>query len=116
MMKNKKLIVVFILIVAFLLAMVTCVSASDDVGDLPIIDTNPNGTVENQPANNEPVTNNQDNNAPVVNTNNANGVGNNETLPQTGVAGDTTLFVFIGICIASSIYAYVKIRKYNNIH
>lgn len=113
MMKNKKLIVVFILIVASLLAMATCVNASDPVENLPIIDTNPNGTTENQPANNEPVANNQDNNAPVVN---ANGVGNNETLPQTGVTGDTTLFVFIGICIASSIYAYVKIRKYNNIH
>ncbi len=112
-MKNKKLIVVFILIVTFLLAMVTCVSASDGVENLPIIDTNPNGTTANQPTNNELVTNNQENNAPVLNTN---GVGNNETLPQTGVAGDTTLFVFIGICIASSIYAYVKIRKYNNIH
>ena len=36
-------------------------------------------------------------------------------LPQTGVAEDTTLFVFIGICLVSAIYAYTKIKNYKNI-
>lgn len=108
MMKNKKLIVVFMLVITFLALMVTFTKATDDVGQLPTIDqgNNPSNQPTNTPA---PVTNNNVN--PVTN----NGTSGN-TLPQTGVAGDTALFVFIGVCAVSAIYAYFRIRKYNNIH
>ena len=108
MMKNKKLIIVFMLVITFLALMVTFTKATDDVGQLPTIDqgNNPSNQPTNTPA---PVTNNNVN--PVTN----NGTSGN-TLPQTGVAGDTALFVFIGVCTVSAIYAYFRIRKYNNIH
>lgn len=109
MMKSKKTMIVFILMVAFLLVMVTCVKANDDVGQLPTISTG------NNPSTNDQANNNQVNNenvAPVTNNTN----NTNETLPQTGVAGDTVLFVFITVCIASAGYAYFRIKKYNDIH
>lgn len=108
MMKNKKLIVVFILIVAFLLVMVNYTKASDATDELPTIITNSNNNNVQNSANNANV--NKTNITPNTNS------GNNGTLPQTGVQGDTTLFIFIGICIVSAIYAYVKIRKYNNVN
>lgn len=110
MMKNKKLIIVFMLVVTFLALMVTFTKATDDVGQLPTIAQGNNPS--NQPTNTNtpaPITNN--NVTPVTN----NGTSGN-TLPQTGVAGDTALFVFIGACAVSAIYAYFRIRKYNNIH
>ena len=41
------------------------------------------------------------------NTNNAN------TLPQTGIGDNTGMYIIMGICIISAIYAYKKIRDYN---
>ena len=109
-MKNKKLIIVFMLVITFLALMVTFTKATDNVEQLPTIDSSNNPSDQNQ-ANNTtaPITNN--NVAPVTN----NGTSGN-TLPQTGVAGDTALFVFIGVCVVSAVYAYFRIRKYNSIH
>lgn len=113
MMKNKKIMVVFILIVAFLLVMVTGVKANDDVGQLPTISTGNNPSTNDQVANNNQA--NNQNTAPIINnTNNTN--NSNDTLPQTGVAGDTVLFIFITVCIASAGYAYFRIKKYNDLH
>lgn len=115
MMKNKKLIIVFMLVITLLLGMVSFTKAADndnDIGQTPSIDTNNSPSLpvmdngNNTPA---PITNN--NVEPVTN----NGTSGN-TLPQTGVAGDTALFVFIGVCVVSAVYAYFRIRKYNNIH
>ena len=50
---------------------------------------------------------------PVIN--NTQNTASTNTLPQTGVAEDTALFVFIAICIVSAIYAYIKIRNYKNL-
>ncbi len=119
-MKNRKLIVVFILIISFLLIMVTATKASDNIGELPTIITNQDNnntqgslnTVNNETGNNNTVGNTNTN----TNTNTNKNMANNNTLPQTGVQEDTTLFIFIGICIASAIYAYFRIRKYNNIY
>ena len=113
MMKNKKVMVVFILAVIMLLVM-SCFNFTkadnDDegIGGLPIIDTNnnpSNNTQTNEPANVP---------APVVgnNTTTTNGTSEN-TLPQTGVAGDTALFVFIGVCIIAAVYAYFRVKKYS---
>lgn len=111
MMKNKKLIIVFMLVIMFLLGMVSFTKATDDVGQTPSIITNNNPSL--------PVVNDNNTPAPITN-NNVEPVTNNgtsgNTLPQTGVAGDTALFVFIGVCVVSAVYAYFRIRKYNNIH
>lgn len=120
MLKNKKIIVVFILMIVFLLTMINFTNASDRVEDLPIVDSDLNEPILDPAQNNQPTTDSNDtnNNEPVLdnNTNKDNSVGNNTKLPQTGVASDSILFVFIGICILSSVYAYVKIRKYNKLH
>ncbi|MCI9038324.1 MAG: LPXTG cell wall anchor domain-containing protein [Clostridia bacterium] len=110
MMKNKKLIIVFILVIAFLLVMINFTKATDDVGQLPTISTNNNPSNQNQV--NEP-TNTP---APITGNNTTNNSTSGNTLPQTGVAGDTALFVFIGVCVVSAIYAYFRIKKYNNLH
>lgn len=132
-MNNKKLTMIFILIIALLFATITYVSANDISGDLPILtgnnvvnnenaganeNTNTGNTnTENSNTGNNETQNGNNANEPVTNapTGNNNVSGNNNTLPTTGVAGDTTLFVFITICIASAVYAYIKIRKYNNL-
>lgn len=111
MMKNKKLIAVFMLVITFLTIMVTFTKATD-MPSLPTIDEGNKPTSGNE-VNNTP--------APIIDNNNVtNNVVNNgtsgNTLPQTGVAGDTALFVFIGVCVISAGYAYIRIRKYNNIH
>lgn len=113
MMKNKKLIIVFMLVITLLLGMVSFTKAADndnEVGQLPTISTGNNPSSQNQ-ANNTPAPITNNNVEPVTN----NGTSGN-TLPQTGVAGDTALFVFIGVCVVSAVYAYFRIRKYNNIH
>lgn len=124
-MNNKKLTMIFILIIALLFATITYVSASDIPGDLPILTGNnvvnnenigANDPITGEPVGNNNIVNNESvvNNEPTTNNSVANNIVNN-TLPTTGVAGDTTLFVFITICIASAVYAYIKIRKYNNL-
>lgn len=124
-MNNKKLTMIFILIIALLFATITYVSASDIPGDLPILTGNnvvnnenigANDPITGEPVGNNNIVNNESvvNNEPATNNSVANNIVNN-TLPTTGVAGDTTLFVFITICIASAVYAYIKIRKYNNL-
>lgn len=111
MMKNKKLIIVFMLVITFLALMVTFTKATDDVGQTPSIDTNNSPSLPVMKDNNTPAPITNNNVEPVTN----NGTSGN-TLPQTGVTGDTALFVFIGVCVVSAVYAYFRIRKYNNIH
>ena len=71
-------------------------------------DLNNSNTDNNQANNNE----NTNNNA-VLNANTDTSTENK--LPQTGVAEDTTLFIFIAVCILSAIYAYKKVKDYRNI-
>ena len=112
-MKNKKIMLVFIAMIIFVMAIMPIVKASDNnpFNILNEDDTNntQNATNDEKPAeNNEKPTINDE-----PNTENTN-VDENK-LPQTGVAEDTTLFVFIGICLVSAIYAYTKSKKYKNI-
>ena len=112
-MKNKKIMLVFIAMIIFVMAIMPIVKASDNnpFNILNEDDTNntQNATNDEKPAaNNEKPTINDEHNT--ENTN----VAENK-LPQTGVAEDTTLFVFIGICLVSAIYAYTKIKNYKNI-
>lgn len=125
-MKNKKLLIVFILILTFLLANVTYVMATDNVDQLPtiVIDPDENNEETNNeqaPDNNEQTNNEQANNEELniianEEENEEENVSNDEKLPQTGVQGDALLVIFITVCIISAVYAYFRIRKYNDIH
>ena len=112
-MKNKKIMLVFIAMIIFVMAIMPIVKASDNnpfnILNEDDTNNNQNATNSEKPATNseKPTVNNE------TNTENTN-VAENK-LPQTGVAEDTTLFVFIGICLVSAVYAYTKIRNYKNI-
>ena len=112
-MKNKKIMLVFIAMIIFVMAIMPIVKASDNnpFNILNEDDTNntQNATNDEKPAANKEKTTIKHE----PNTENTN-VAENK-LPQTGVAEDTTLFVFIGICLVSAIYAYTKIKNYKNI-
>lgn len=111
-MKNKKMILVVTLVIAILMLMVPYVKATD--GDLSIIRPGENSQT---PTNNDEAT------VPIIggNNNTTTNVVNNQdntsgnTLPKTGVAENTTLVVFIAICVVSAVYAFVRIRNYKNI-
>lgn len=116
MMKNKKLMIVFILIVAFLLVMATYTKASDETGGLQLVTGGNNqNSLQNEQGNNNEEGNNEIKGNNIANISGNTNTANNTTLPQTGIASDTTLFIFIGVCIASAVYAYIKIKNYNNV-
>ena len=112
-MKNKKIMLVFIAMIILVIAIMPIVKASEEnpfnILNEDDTNNNQNATNSEKPATNseKPTVNNE------TNTENTN-VAENK-LPQTGVAEDTTLFVFIGICLVSAVYAYTKIRNYKNI-
>ena len=112
-MKNKKIMLVFIAMIIFVMAIMPSVKASDN-NPFNILNEDDTNNTQNATNDEKPAANNE---KPTINdepnTENTN-VAENK-LPQTGVAEDTTLFVFIGICLVSAIYAYTKIKNYKNI-
>lgn len=115
-MKKQKIMIVLIATIILFLTIVPSVRALDlNIIDEPFDNIETNNTnntnveTNNEVVNNEPEENNQ------VNNSESNTSSNDETLPQTGVAEDTTLFIFIVVCIASAIYAYTKIREYKSL-
>jgi len=112
-MKNKKIMLVFIAMIIFVMAIMPIVKASDN-NPFNILNEDDTNNTQNATNDEKPASNNE---KPTINdepnTENTN-VAENK-LPQTGVAEDTTLFVFIGICLVSAIYAYTKIKNYKNI-
>ena len=112
-MKNKKIMLVFIAMIIFVIAIMPIVKASDN-NPFNILNEDDTNNTQNATNDEKPAANNE---KPTINdepnTENTN-VAENK-LPQTGVAEDTTLFVFIGICLVSAIYAYTKIKNYKNI-
>lgn len=112
-MKNKKIMLVFIAMIIFVMAIIPIVKASDN-NPFNILNEDDTNNTQNATNDEKPASNNE---KPTINdepnTENTN-VAENK-LPQTGVAEDTTLFVFIGICLVSAIYAYTKIKNYKNI-
>lgn len=114
-MKNQKIILVFALVAIFLLVMANLVQATNNVLTVnPPNEYNGQQAGNNAEGNNAVGNNTPVNNAQANNTLLANNSANN-TLPQTGVTEDTTLFVFITICVVSAIYAFIKIKNYKNI-
>lgn len=112
-MKNKKIMLVFIAMIILVMAIMPIVKASDN-NPFNILNEDDTNNTQNATNDEKPAANNE---KPTINdepnTENTN-VAENK-LPQTGVAEDTTLFVFIGICLVSAIYAYTKIKNYKNI-
>ena len=112
-MKNKKIMLVFIAMIIFVMAIMPIVKASDN-NPFNILNEDDTNNTQNATNDEKPAANNE---KPTINdepnTENTN-VAENK-LPQTGVAEDTTLFVFIGICLVSAINAYTKIKNYKNI-
>ena len=112
-MKNKKIMLVFIAMIIFVMAIMPIVKASDN-NPFNILNEDDTNNTQNATNDEKPAANNE---KPTINdepnTENTN-VAENK-LPQTGVVEDTTLFVFIGICLVSAIYAYTKIKNYKNI-
>ena len=112
-MKNKKIMLVFIAMIIFVMAIMPIVKASDN-NPFNILNEDDTNNTQNATNDEKPAANNE---KPTINdepnTENTNVTENK--LPQTGVAEDTTLFVFIGICLVSAIYAYTKIKNYKNI-
>lgn len=104
---------VFIAMIIFVMAIMPIVKASDN-NPFNILNEDDTNNTQNATNDEKPAANNE---KPTINdepnTENTN-VAENK-LPQTGVAEDTTLFVFIGICLVSAIYAYTKIKNYKNI-
>ena len=112
-MKNKKIMLVFIAMIILVMAIMPIVKASDN-NPFNILNEDDTNNNQNATNNEKPATNSE---KPTVNneTNTENTNVAENKLPQTGVAEDTTLFVFIGICLVSAVYAYTKIRNYKNI-
>ena len=112
-MKNKKIMLVFIAMIILVMAIMPIVKASEE-NPFNILNEDDTNNTQNATNNEKPATNSE---KPTVNneTNTENTNVAENKLPQTGVAEDTTLFVFIGICLVSAIYAYTKIKNYKNI-
>ena len=112
-MKNKKIMLVFIAMIILVMAIMPIVKASEE-NPFNILNEDDTNNTQNATNNEKPATNSE---KPTVNneTNTENTKKTKNKLPQTGVAEDTTLFVFIGICLVSAVYAYTKIRNYKNI-
>ena len=112
-MKNKKIMLVFIAMIILVMAIMPIVKASEE-NPFNILNEDDTNNTQNATNDEKPAANSE---KPTINdepnTENTN-VAENK-LPQTGVAEDTTLFVFIGICLVSAIYAYTKIRNYKNV-
>ena len=120
-MKEKKLVLAIIAIVALIILSANTVFA--ETGNLIVIQGNnttaaQNNVVANNVVNN--VNNVANNNVTSIvntntntNTNKTTSVYNNTTsLPKTG-ANDYAVFLIIAICAVSAVYAYKKIRDYN---
>lgn len=120
-MKNKKIIIIVAMIITiFAFFMMNMNSVKGFEGDDFIINEEDDNTINNEAnetSNNEVANNaqsNTQNNEMTINNDVNENTAENK-LPQTGVAEDTTLFIFIGICLISAIYAYTKIRRYRSI-
>lgn len=120
-MKNSKLMkAIFVILVGAIVLLTTnyVFAADDDFEDL----LNPTGN--NTATNN--VTNNTTNNTTDVNntlnelntsalTNNNNTTYNNTSLPNTGIQDSIPTIILITVFAISAIYAYKKVKDYQNI-
>lgn len=112
----KKFNVSKVLTFVLILFVVTCLATSSFADNTPIIIGGSTNT-ENNTASNTPSTNVASNNVTQPTTissynNTANKVSS--TLPKTGEADVYIVSILIAVCGISAVYAYKKIRDYNN--
>lgn len=126
-MKKTKLIKIFLVIaVCMSLVLVTTQAFAEDTTFTDITnnvtnDTDTNNATSNtdNTVNNTNTTNNTDNtdntNALNTNSNTNSSSYNNTNLPSTGIAQTGSLVCIVFALIVSAVYAFKKIRDYNNI-
>jgi len=116
-MKNKTMKIIVMITILLVMMGIFATNIVNAAVQLPPISTNttedPTGNV--QPANTQtpvtpvsPVT-------PTTPTNNTSNYTNNTNLPQTGDASDYAIFAIIIVALIGAIYAFKRIRDYNNI-
>lgn len=122
MFKLKKLKKIFIIAVLLTVVGMSSSVFATSTQQIPTLNSNANGTSTTNPIstiNNTitPVTTNTNTtnttNTNTANTNTNSSVYNNTSLPKTGV--DYSIIFIILACVACAVYAFIKIRDYNNI-
>ena len=124
MFKLKNLKKIFIIAVLLTVVGMSSSVFATSPQQIPTLNSNANGTSTTNPIstiNNTitPVTTNTNTNKTnTTNTNTANtntnsSVYNNTSLPKTGV--DYSIIFIILACVVCAVYAFIKIRDYNNI-
>ena len=116
MFKLKNLKKIFIIAVLLtVLGFSSSVFATGGIQPIPTLNGNSTNTPTTNPINTINTTNtiNTINTTNTANTNPNTSVYNNTNLPKTGV--DYSIIFIILACGACGVYAYIKIRDYNNI-
>lgn len=119
-MKNLKLtkIVLLIITLIVILAIGIEVFAADSNGSIVLEAPTGNNSANTNTGNTNTNTNNSVV-APTINNTPRNTVNsssyNNTSLPNTGAEDYTVIYVILGICAVSAIYAYKKVKDYNGI-
>ena len=119
-MKNLKLTKIVLLIITLIvvLAIGIEVFAADSNGSIVLEAPTGNNSANTNTGNTNTNTNNSVV-APTINNTPRNIVNsssyNNTSLPNTGAEDYTVIYVILGICAVSAIYAYKKVKDYNGI-
>ena len=124
MFKLKNLKKIFIIAVLLTVVGMSSSVFATSPQQIPTLNSNANGTSTTNPIstiNNTitPVTTNTNTtktnttNTNTANTNTNSSVYNNTSLPKTGV--DYSIIFIILACVVCAVYAFIKIRDYNNI-
>ena len=116
MSKTRELIICIISIIALVLAVTTTVFATDGTPDLNSLMSNSN--TEGNDFEEIPEANNTNTNIDINTNTNTNVNTNTDINTNTNVNNNTnttTSIVIIAICGVSAIYAYKKIKDYNNL-
>ena len=103
---------VLMLVQSSVLATNTIVITGNTTNNIQTIPTTNQNANTNVPTVNS-LQNNSTQDTIVTSTNNNNSTYTNQNLPKTGV--DYSALFIIAICVISGVYAYIKIRDYNQI-
>lgn len=127
-MKNLKIskVILFVVTIALLVSITIDARAEDGLTELtpntPIGNLNTNNSTNNTSNNTSNNTKNTSNVSNVNKTNTSNRVNttayinnSNSSLPKTGAEDYTTVFIIVGVCIVSAVYAYKKANEYNGL-
>ena len=124
MFKLKNLKKIFIIAVLLTVVGMSSSVFATSPQQIPTLNSNANGTSTTNPIStinntitpvttNTNTTNTNTTNTNTANTNTNSSVYNNTRLPKTGV--DYSIIFIILACVVCAVYAFIKIRDYNNI-